>query len=429
MEKKQNNAIVPEEEIEGASFLYITDEEEEGSSSVALEDKLSQRLRFTHRSRNPLAILWRNICANIPRRGDRGGRLVCKLVFLVALAVLICSLGYILYDVAVQPLVNSTMYTQLSKDYQPENTGASADTNYPAGMLATFESLYKQNPDVRGWLTFSASGDKDFLKIDYPVMQATDNEKYLTRDFFGNKNKNGALFFDMRHVFEPANHQNKVLIIYGHNMASGQMFAGLNKLIGRVNNARAATTLTLSTLYEKHEYKVFAAVITDEDATGAEYFSTLRTNFSSDEDFVEYVKQVRARSLYDYPVDVQAKDELVVLSTCTAKSTAKVKNGRMVVFARRVRQGEENTVDAGAIVENDDVIMPMAWYVNQNLPLHEYYTADLSQDDAGNSTTTTTTSGEQSSTNSTQATTSATGGQIIVMDEDDELIISFDDLM
>ncbi|MBO5722538.1 MAG: SDR family NAD(P)-dependent oxidoreductase, partial [Lentisphaeria bacterium] len=32
--------------------------------------------------------------------------------------------------------------------------------------------------------------------------------------------------------------RNRALIVYGHNMASGQMFAGLNQFLGSVNNAR-----------------------------------------------------------------------------------------------------------------------------------------------------------------------------------------------
>ncbi|MBQ5841026.1 MAG: class B sortase, partial [Clostridia bacterium] len=321
--------------------------------------------------------------------------------FLVALVVLIGSLGYIVYDVVIQPLMASLTYTQLAEEYQPENDQPTTSPNYPTGMLSSFEGLYDQNPEVRGWLSFYSTDKKGFLKINYPVVYSGDNEKYLRRDFHGNKSKNGTLFFDMRHVIEPFNHENKVLIIYGHNMASGQMFAGLNKLINRPHNARAATTLTLSTLFEKNDYKVFAAVMTDEDATGAEYFSTLRVKFSSDEDFLGYVEQVRARSLYDYPVDVQAEDELVVLSTCTGKSDAKTKNGRLVVFARRVRQGEDIAVDAAAIVKNEDVIMPLSWYVNQNLQPHDYYTANLPD----GSTTSTTQSTPGSTSGSTAQST------------------------
>ena len=413
MDEMKNNSVAPTEE-DDAAFLYITEDE-----SAPAEDRWLGPVRKPNHSRNPFAVVWQSICANIPRRGDRGSTLARKCVFLAALVVLVGSLGYIVYDVAIQPLISSSTYTQLAEDYRVENTQPTTTPNYPTGMLASFEGLYDQNTEVRGWLTFTSTDEKEFLKINYPVMHSGDNEKYLTRDFHGNKSKSGALFFDMRHVIEPSNYKNKVLIIYGHNMASGQMFAGLNKLIGRPHNARAATTLTLSTLFEKNEYKVFAAVMTDEDAIGADYFSTLRVKFESDEDFLGYVEQVRARSLYDYPVDVQAEDELVVLSTCTGKSDSKVKNGRLVVFARRVRQGEDVAVDSAAIVKNEDVIMPLSWYVNQDLPPHTYYTTDRSEESAASTTAST-------SNGTTSSTTVASGSDAAA--DDDSMTVDFGDL-
>lgn len=323
--------------------------------------------------RNPLRAIGGFFAANFPRKGDPPFEWVRKCVFWVALLVLLGSSGYLLYQVWLQPAHNANLYDKVAEEYEPDASGTVDDGHYPAGMLASFRNLYGVNPDVRGFIDYTSTGKKDFLNIHYPVVYSGDNARYLYRDFYGNKNKNGTLFFDERNALEPDDHQNKVLIIYGHNMASGQMFAGLNKLIGNLQNARSAATLTLSTLYEKSEYKIFAVVLSDEEAAKSDYFDCRRTYFATDEAFMEHVDGLRARSLFDYPVDVRSDDQLLVLSTCTAYSSAKLHDGRLMVIARRVRADESAAVSTAEILRNEDAIMPRAWYVNQNLELHPYY--------------------------------------------------------
>ena len=323
--------------------------------------------------RNPLRAIGGFFAANFPRKGDPVSEWIRKCVFWVALAVLLGASGYLLYQVWLQPAHNAGLYNKVAEEYEPDASGTLSG-NYPAGMLASFRKLYDENPEVRGFLDYSANSQKDFLNIHYPVVYSGDNAKYLYRDFYGNKNKNGTLFFDERNALEPDDHNNKVLIVYGHNMASGQMFAGLNKLIGNLQNARAAATLTLSTLYEKSEYKVFAVVLSDEEESDRWYYDCRQTYFATNGAFMEHVDALRARSLFDYPVDVQSGDQLLVLSTCTAYSSAKLHDGRLMVIARKVRSDESATVDTNAITRNEDVIMPRAWYQNQDLELHPYYT-------------------------------------------------------
>ena len=373
-------------------LLIIPDEEDTDRPETDGEE---EELPPAPARRNPIAALWRSFRTNLPAKGDGAGDLVRKCAFLLALIVLISSLGYIVVDVCIIPMHNTQMYGGLEELYDPEDTTPVSpdEGNYPDGMLASFRELYDRNDEVRGWLSYHATGKKDFLKIEYPVMFSGDNDKYLKRDFFEKKNKNGALFYDENNRLDTAMEENKSLIIYGHNMASGQMFAGMNKLIGSVNNARATATMEMSTLFVRSEYRVFAVVLTDEEETARWYFNTRRTQFSGDADFLNFVQQLRDRSMFDYPVDVNAQDELLVLSTCTAKSTSKLNDGRLVIIARKTRLGE-GAVHTSEIQRNKDVIMPRAWYLNQDKELHSYYGGDRS--DLGTTTTkgsTSTTSG------------------------------------
>lgn len=349
-----------------------------------------------------------------PRKGDSAGEIVRKSVFLVSLIVFIGSLGFLGYYMILEPQrVNSQndQYASLYNDTEgnEENNGY----DYPAGMKAAFRQLYDINKDIAGWLSYTSTDDDKFLDIDLPVVHCDNNDTYLSRAFDGSKSRSGTLFFETGNTISPGV-TNKVSIIYGHNMASGTMFANLNKLIGNVYRARSAPVISLSTLYDDYQYQVFAVVVCDEDAADGRHFGYLRTTFADDADFLNYVNELRARSLFDYPVDVTAQDELLILSTCTNKSQVKIKNGRLAIVARRVREGENTLMDTTRIVKNDDVIMPYAWYTAQKLTPHVFYTqADyhIPEDSVVQTTTaglTTTTSETVAATDSTVATTART---------------------
>lgn len=86
-----------------------------------------------------------------------------------------------------------------------------------------FYALQEINPDVIGWLYIPDT------QIDYPILQASEEEKenyYLRRNLKKEANRQGSLFIqksnrkDFRHPLS---------VIYGHNMKSGTMFAGLHE--------------------------------------------------------------------------------------------------------------------------------------------------------------------------------------------------------
>ena len=82
------------------------------------------------------------------------------------------------------------------------------------GLLA----LHEKNKDCIGWLTIP-----DTL-IDYPVMYHPEEVNYyLKRDFFREYSANGSLFLSENCSLKDCDN----LIIYGHHMNSGKMFAAL----------------------------------------------------------------------------------------------------------------------------------------------------------------------------------------------------------
>lgn len=308
----------------------------------------------------------------IPRKGDPVSEIVRKSVFLVSLAAFIVSIGVLFHYMIAEPqAVKNEQAEYVDVFYNPPENRNPA--NYPTGMRSQFYGLYDINKDVAGWLKYISTDANGFLSINQPVVHTDNNDTYLTRGFDGKRSRSGTLFLDESNKVG-IGATNRVNIIYGHNMASGLMFAHLNKMVTRIHYARSAPTFTYSTLYQDYTYKVFAVVVADEGADPERYYGYLRTAFADDADFMNYLNELRARSLYDYPVDVRANDELMILSTCTNKSQVKVDDGRTAIIARRVRDGEEETVNTSAIVPNEDVIMPYTWYTAQNLTPHVFYT-------------------------------------------------------
>ena len=375
--------------------------------------------------RNPFEALWEGFLGNIPRKEDSVGTKFRKGGFLFSLLVMLVAIVYLVVDLLIIPAQNERLKDELIEIYHPENSQVVVSGgDYPANMLASFRELYDRNSDVRGWISYHSTGKKDFLDIEYPIVyrdvEDTTNP-YLKMDFDGNKNRNGTLYFDQSNRLETARDRNRALIVYGHNMASGQMFAGLNQFLGNVNNARSAATLTMSTLFREDVYKVFAVVLIDEsDNVKARRFNAWTTSFTSDVAFLDHIEAARARSIFDYPVDVVMDDQILVLSTCTGKTSAYVKDGRLVVMARRVRDGESVNVDTNAIVKNSDAIMPYYWYINQNKTVHPYYVEEgVDYPATPNLPTSTTNRPSQSSVGSTtttkaegvSGTTAATGSQ------------------
>lgn len=331
--------------------------------------------------------ILRGLRSIIPVVGDERSEWIRKLAFLVALTVFLCSGYYLVDEVWLQPRYTQEvthslrdLYTKGEAEDDKGNKEEQAPIVFPEGMDPSFAPLYRRNQDVAAWLTFAADADgtKEDLfggVIDNPVVQAADNDYYLYRDYLGQKDKAGTLFMDYRNRL-PMLSQEKNVIIYGHNLNSGLMFSKFNQLVsGNVDRARMMTTLTLDTLYgESITYKVFAVMVLDADATGKDAFDYIRTEFATELSFNTFLEHIRARSLYDFgDVNVLPSDQVLTLSTCSNKRDTTLKNGRTVIVARRLREGEQAAVDVSKTVLNEDVLMPGMWYVNKGLPLPKEY--------------------------------------------------------
>ena len=230
-------------------------------------------------------------------------------------------------------------------------------TTAPLPVLSDYEAKFEENEDIVGWIKLDAAN------IDDPVVQADDNKYYLTRDFNGNDYQNGSFFVDYKCQFttrtRPAN-----TIIYGHNMVTGPSFAKLtryydarlngdypNRLDFYINNP----TIEFNTIWdtERSEYKVFACMFVNTMEEHGEVFKYYKQrDIKNEGQFYEYVAQILDRSVFYTDVDLEYGDEILTLSTCYYPF-GKAVDTRCVVFARRVREGEDAAVDTSKAYIND----------------------------------------------------------------------------
>ena len=191
-------------------------------------------------------------------------------------------------------------------------------------VLEDYKTLLNMNKDLIGWLKIAD------INIDYPVMQTNDNEYYLTHNFDDKYDKNGCLFLDYQ--CDVVN-RNTNLIIYGHNMQSGNMFGNLDKYSSE-EYYKEHPRFEFDTIYEKGAYEivyVFRSKIYNEDAVVFKYYQFL--DVQSELEFNSNMAEMAKLSLYDTGITPEYGDELLTLSTCDYQEN----NGRFVIVARKIK--------------------------------------------------------------------------------------------
>ena len=170
-----------------------------------------------------------------------------------------------------------------------------------------FEKLKQKNSDIIAWIKVNGTD------IDFPVVKGIDNSYYLTHNFDKEKNKAGWIFADYRNKFDGTD---KNIIIYGHNMKNGSMFASLKDVIKEEwYNNENNKYIALITENENCKYQVFSVYQIETE----EYY--LQTNISN---FKEFVEKIKGRSKKDFNVDIKETDSILTLSTCADNTKYRV---------------------------------------------------------------------------------------------------------
>lgn len=292
-------------------------------------------------------------------KGDKAKDVFRKIIFWIAFAAFIYA-GYTIGYYYINPLIEQSKIEQVAKDYRKK----SSTDYYSSEINPKFKTLYNKNKDVIGWITI------DGTNIDYPVMQSKKEQFYLRKGFDKSYSREGMIFASKKSSIK-FKKESKNIMLYGHHMKStGTMFKQLDRYLN-ISFYKKNPTIVFDSLYRDSEYKIFAVMITNalREQDNGNIYNYRKTSFSSKEEFAEWIKEARVRSLYETDIDIKYSDEILTLQTCNDSfgTTEDEDKARLIIMARRVRQGEKTTVDKSEAVTNPQPKMPQAWYDAKNM--------------------------------------------------------------
>lgn len=291
----------------------------------------------------------------IPNGRDNLKQIIIKVFFLISLITLIISASYLtnyfLSAKKQEGIIEDTRSVWHAA--QEESKPAASEEDLPSAIKLMLE----ENSDFKGWITVPNT------KIDNPIYQTTDNDFYLNHNQKKQKSVYGALFFDCDNVITKEK-TDKNLVIYGHHMKNGSMFANLTKYKS-LSFYKANPTIEFSTLYKKSTYKIFSVfVLNASKADDNDYiYNISRKNFLNDADFDSWADEAYERSLINTGVDVKNGDNIITLVTCVYDFN----DARLVVMARETRENETAEVDTSSATANPSPRYPKRWYDDRGI--------------------------------------------------------------
>ncbi len=234
--------------------------------------------------------------------------LLDSVVSFAALALMVCVMllaGYSLWDAnQVYRAAEATVYQAFIPTEE--------DTR-------SFDELRAINPEVIGWLRVNDT------EINYPLLQAEDNSKYVSTDVEGNYSMSGAIFL---HCANDPRFTDYNSIIYGHHMEKRKMFGD----VGLFAEQAFFDEHPYGNLFfdgKDHGIEFFAFMLVD---AYDDIFTLVNPGQQAGSDAAEqaYLDSVYEKAMYVREMDVTTQDKLVLLSTCTSVIT----NGRHILVGR-----------------------------------------------------------------------------------------------
>ncbi len=164
--------------------------------------------------------------------------------------------------------------------------------------------------DMVAWITI------DGTNIDYPVMQAADNMKYLNLNPYGEYSLSGSIFMDSRNS---ADFSDDYSILYGHHMEYGVMFGALDEFLDEtyMKNHSKGTLIVGRDGSVSYELGVFACMKVNE------YDMKML-----EPDSLENISALISEKASVLNTSIKNSDHIMVLSTCTEP----VSTNRLLVF-------------------------------------------------------------------------------------------------
>lgn len=179
-----------------------------------------------------------------------------------------------------------------------------------------FDELKRRNSDTVGWIQVGGTN------INYPFVQTTDNDYYLTHDFDNQRNAAGWVYMDYRNN-RYGNDKNTIL--YAHSRLDQTMFGSLKNILtsGWLNNPDNYI-VKLSTESQNTLWQVFSVY---HIPTTSDY---LQISFNSSQEYQDFLNKLHDRSTHDFQTDVSSDDQILTLSTCYGYTDRVVLHAKLI---------------------------------------------------------------------------------------------------
>ena len=221
----------------------------------------------------------------------------------------------------VKEQVNKAITEETTEENSQENVEET--TNQETERMLKVKKLQEENSDIVGWLEIEGTS------INYPVLQGTDNEYYMTHNYKKQKSRNGSIFLtkDYEWTIPSSN-----LLIYGHNLDNGTMFQELLKYVNE-EFYKKHPIIRFTTNNEDAEYEIISVfksrVYYKSEKNVFRYYYFV--NAETEAEYDEFIQNAKKASLYNIDATAKFGDQLITLSTCSYH----VEDGRFAVVGRK----------------------------------------------------------------------------------------------
>ncbi len=309
-----------------------------------------------------------------PEKESKGGfmeffkrRKALVIVIAVVAVLIICGVaialvGILGIDTSVATPDESTVETTAETTVITTEVPGMEDTTWPDGTpyeeKQDWAALKKINTDIKGWVTFHNA------PINYPVLKSEEDgvgyQYYLYREYDKSYSYAGSIFIDYRSK-ESVNSKN--ILTHGHSMGDGSMYMGLidyGKWEPDMEFYKKNPTLFFNTPEGNEQWVVFSVLKTNTLEAHGDFFNYLMGDFSSEAQFMNYVYNMKVRSLIDIPVPINEDDQIITLSTCSYEFD----DFRTVICARKIRNNEDISKYIKDAKPAENPVWPDVYYNN-----------------------------------------------------------------
>lgn len=248
-------------------------------------------------------------------------KVIIDLLLCIAIVGLVFS-SFKLYTIWNEYNKNKTSYEEL-RQYQPVITPDETNDTTFKFTKEDFDKLYAINNDLVGWINIPGT------QVNYPIVQGTQSEYYLTHNFAKEENEGGAIFIDSE-LSKPFEEKNTIL--YGHHMRDGSMFGSLKEFESQQfldeNNKIYVATKDITYLYQ-----IFSVYVDKPDSDSYYY------RFETGDEYLTYLNKLKSKSIVNSDIEKFAMDDkIITLSTCSYEFN----DARLIVHAKLIKTNKNS---------------------------------------------------------------------------------------